>query len=128
MIGIHTVTFDCAEPYQLAEWWQQALGWSVEDGVGKDDDEVMLEGPHEPYLLFIRVPEDKAVKNRLHIDVRPEGDGTRDEEVERLLALGATVHEDHRYSDGTGWVTMLDPEGNEFCVCRGEAERAAMGD
>jgi hypothetical protein len=75
-------------------------------------------------VLFIEVPEDKTVKNRIHFDLRPT-DGTMNEEVERLLGLGATVHQDLRgqYGPGTGWVTMLDPEGNEFCVLRSEAER-----
>jgi hypothetical protein len=63
------------------------------------------------------------VKNRLHLDLVPET--TRDEEVERLLKLGATLFEDHRKPDGTGWVTLLDPEGNEFCVERSKAEKAA---
>ncbi|MEU9891789.1 VOC family protein [Sphaerisporangium sp. NPDC051011] len=128
MIGIHTVTIDSDEPYELAEWWHEVLGWPFDDETDEDDDEIMLVGPNEPHLLFIRVPEGKSVKNRLHLDLRPQGDGTRDDEVRRLIGLGATVHEDHRYSDGTGWVTMLDLEGNEFCVCRGQAEREAMGD
>lgn len=74
-------------------------------------------------LLFIKVPEGKTVKNRLHLDLTGSAGTTRDEEVERLLGLGATVFEDRRNPDGTGWVTMLDPEGNEFCVCRAEYER-----
>jgi predicted enzyme related to lactoylglutathione lyase len=73
-------------------------------------------------LLFIEVPEDKTVKNRMHLDLAPT-DRTRDEEVERLLAHGATVHQDLRTPDGRGWVTLLDPEGNEFCVLRSDAER-----
>jgi predicted enzyme related to lactoylglutathione lyase len=62
------------------------------------------------------------VKNRVHLDWVPEG-RTRDEEVARLLDLGATIHEDHRTPEGPGWVTMRDPEGNEFCVERSAAER-----
>jgi predicted enzyme related to lactoylglutathione lyase len=73
-------------------------------------------------MLFIGVPEGKAVKNRIHIDWQPD-ERTRDEEVERLLTLGATIFEDHRTPEGTGWVTMQDPEGNEFCVERSAAER-----
>jgi len=61
------------------------------------------------------VPEGKAVKNRLHLDLQPQG-VRRDDEVQRLLGLGATVVGDRRQPDGTGWVTMADPEGNEFCV------------
>ncbi|GIH65926.1 VOC family protein [Microbispora siamensis] len=125
MIEIYTTTIDCAQPYELAQWWSAALGWPLVDSE-PEDDEVMLERPGGvPHLLFIRVAEGKTVKNRVHLDVRPSGDGTRDQEVERLLALGAKPYEDHRTPDGAGWVTLLDPEGNEFCVCRGEAERAA---
>jgi Glyoxalase-like domain len=72
-------------------------------------------------LLFIEVPEDKQVKNRLHFDLRPT-DATRDQEVARLLTLGATEVADHRRADGSGWVTLADPESNEFDVLRGESE------
>lgn len=68
-------------------------------------------------------PQPKTVKNRVHLDLQPQ-DRTRDEEVERLLALGATLQGDHRRPDGTGWVTLHDPEGNEFCVERSAGERA----
>src|SRR3954453_2337197 len=70
------------------------------------------------------VPEPRTVKNRMHVDLQPS-DGTREEEVERLLALGATVVEDHRSDDGTGWVWLADPEGNDFCVERSADERKA---
>ena len=74
-------------------------------------------------LLFIPVPEPKSVKNRMHLDLEPI-DRTRDEEVDRIVALGATVYADHRHEDGTGFVVLADPEGNEFCVERSESERA----
>jgi hypothetical protein len=83
----------------------------------------MLDALREPHLLFIRVPEGKSVKNRVHLDVSASDGRTRDEEVERLVGLGAKPYEDHRNPDGTGWMTLLDPEGNEFCVCRSQAER-----
>ncbi|GIH29583.1 glyoxalase [Acrocarpospora phusangensis] len=121
---IHTITFDSARPYETAEWWSAVLGWPLVDSA-PEDDEVMLERPQGvPHVLFIRVPEGKAVKNRMHLDVMPADGRTRNEEVERLLELGAVVHGDFRRPDGTGWMTLLDPEGNEFCVVRGEAERA----
>ena len=69
-------------------------------------------------LLFIRVPDDKQLKNRVHLDLRP-ADRSREEEVGRLVGLGATHFEDHRRPDGSGWVTLRDPEGNEFCVLSG---------
>jgi len=64
------------------------------------------------------------VKNRVHLDLAPT-ERTRDEEVERLLSLGATMVDDRRLPDGRGWVVLADPEGNEFCVVRSEAERVA---
>ncbi|HKQ01164.1 MAG TPA: VOC family protein, partial [Actinomycetes bacterium] len=80
----------------------------------------------QPGLLFIKVPEPKTVKNRVHLDLVPT-DRTRDEEVERLLGIGATLVADHRRSDGSGWVVLADPEGNELCIERSAAERAATG-
>jgi hypothetical protein len=68
------------------------------------------------------VPEGKVVKNRMHLDLLPTA-RTRDEEVTRLLGIGATLVEDHRAADGAGWVTLADPEGNEFCVERSLKER-----
>ena len=62
------------------------------------------------------------MKNRIHFDWMPT-DRTRDDEVERIVGLGATLYEDHRRADGLGWVTLLDPEGNEFCVERSTGER-----
>ena len=88
-----------------------------EDTAG--DDEVGLTG--EPTLLFIRVPEAKTLKNRVHLDIQP--DTTRDEEVDRLTGLGAKVIDDQRRPDGTGWVVLADPAGNEFCVERSAAEK-----
>jgi hypothetical protein len=70
------------------------------------------------------VPEGKVVKNRVHLDLIPT-ERTRDEEVTRLLGIGATLFEDHREPDGTGWVVLTDPEGNEFCVERSLREREA---
>jgi catechol 2,3-dioxygenase-like lactoylglutathione lyase family enzyme len=123
MIEIHAVTIDCADPYELASWWSRATGLPLGEGDGPGDDEVMLRTEHYPFLLFIRVPEAKTTKNRVHLDVNGTEGRTRDQEVERLLGLGATIFDDRRTAEGAGWVTMLDPEGNEFCVCRSEAER-----
>ena len=75
---------------------------------------VPLTGPAGRWIGFLRVPEPKAVKNRMHLCVRPV-DRTRDEEVERLLALGATMVDDLR-EESSGWAVLADPEGNEFCV------------
>lgn len=119
---VHHITVDCADPYVLAGFWARALDGSLADDDFPGDPEAQVVAGATA-LLFIRVDDTKTVKNRVHLDLRPE-DRTRDEEYERLLALGATLHEDHRRPDGTGWVTLLDPEGNEFCVVRSAAERA----
>ncbi|MFI6843121.1 VOC family protein [Kitasatospora sp. NPDC050467] len=120
---VRHVTIDCADAFRLAGFWAQVLDSKVSEDDNPGDEEALVESPGA-VLLFIRVPEGKTVKNRIHLDLQPQ-DRTRDEEVERLLALGATVHDDQRTPDGKGWVTMLDIEGNEFCVERSAAERAA---
>ncbi|HJD83289.1 VOC family protein [Kitasatospora aureofaciens] len=122
---VRHVTIDCADPHALAAFWAQALDGTVgeDDNPGDEEAEVNSEGAS---LLFIRVPEGKSVKNRVHLDLQPQDRG-RDEEVERLVALGATVLADLRRPDGTGWVTLADPEGNELCVERSHAERVATG-
>jgi predicted enzyme related to lactoylglutathione lyase len=115
---IRHVTVDCSDPFALASFWSAVTGWPVGQANGPDDDYAVVEAPEgTPGLLFIRVPEPKAVKNRVHLDWMPT-ERTRDEEVDRVLALGATLHEDHRTPDGLGWVTLRDPENNEFCIER----------
>ena len=121
----HT-TVDCTNAYELSEWWKQLLGYVDVDGDPNlpGHEECMVLDPGSGHrILFIEVPEPKAVKNRLHLDLRPRS-GSRDEEVERVRALGATEVADHRgqYGPGTGWVVMADPEGNEFCILRSQAE------
>ncbi len=118
------MTVDCAGPYALAQFWSVVTGWAVSDVDEPGDDEVLLEPPDAalPELLFIKVPEGKSGKNRLHFDLVPL-ERTRDEEVERLQAAGATLVDDQRRADGRGWVVLADPEGNEFCVESSMAER-----
>jgi len=118
------LAFDCHDPVALAEFWCAVLGYEVQDaddsGVAIGSPEVPegkdRPGPVPPTLTLFRVPEDKQVKNRLHIDVNPT-DREQADEVARLLALGA------RHVDvGQGhvsWVILADPEGNEFCVLAG---------
>jgi catechol 2,3-dioxygenase-like lactoylglutathione lyase family enzyme len=109
---------DSSDPSALARFWEEALGWRR---THEEPDEVVLEpppgSPEEGVaadLLFLRVPEAKAGKNRLHIDLRPDDQAA---EVARLEQLGA-----HRVDVGQGdevtWVVLADPEGNEFCVLR----------
>jgi predicted enzyme related to lactoylglutathione lyase len=107
------IAVDCSDPDRLAQFWSAVLGWPVGE---RDDWGVELLGPPGwPTLLFIKVPEPKTVKNRLHLDVNAT-DRDQDAEVERIIALGAT-HADVGQGD-VSWVVLADPEGNEFCVLR----------
>jgi len=101
---------DARDPAALGRWWREALGWVV---VSDDPDEFEIRPAADrlPGLLFVPVPETKTVKNRLHLDFRPDD---RDGEVARMIALGAS-----RADVGQGdesWVVLADPEGNEFCI------------
>jgi predicted enzyme related to lactoylglutathione lyase len=123
MTVVRTITFDCADVTVVGRFWETVLGWSLE--IEPDGSDSWLVNPAGgPNMLFQRVPEPKRVKNRVHLDLGPT-ERTRDQEVERLQGAGATIVGDHRKSDGTGWVVMGDPEGNEFCVERSEAERGS---
>ncbi len=120
----HT-TVDCADAFALSEWWKQVLGYADVPGDPNEagDEECMIVDPSTGHrLLFIEVPDHKSVKNRVHLDLAPT-DRRRDDEVDRVVALGATMLADLRNADGTGWVTLIDPEGNEFCVLRSDEER-----
>ncbi|MGW3146336.1 VOC family protein [Streptomyces sp. NPDC001177] len=104
------VTVDAADPVTLGRWWATALGWVVVDDA-PDEYEIRPEPDRLPGLLFVAVPEAKTVKNRLHLDFRPDD---QESEVARLLSLGAG-----RAGVGQGeqpWTVLTDPEGNEFCV------------
>ncbi|MDA3646375.1 VOC family protein [Saccharopolyspora indica] len=122
--ALQNIAIDCADAYQLARFWSEVTGRPLhpESRPGDEETEVLLaEGP---VLHFNQVPEPKSIKNRLHLCLRPET--PREQEVERLLSIGATLVADHRNPDGSGWAVLADPEGNEFCVLRSAAERAAM--
>ena len=136
------VTVDSADPHAQADWWAGTLGWQVEPqdeafirrmisaGHATDSDTTRHdgalvwkagaaithpEGPQRaPRLLFQLVPEPKTVKNRVHLDVRIGTDDV-EQKVAELTARGASFL--HRGSQGPhSWVTLADPEGNEFCV------------
>jgi len=133
------ITVDCADPHVLADWWAAALGWVVEPsdeefirrmiagGHATDDQTTTHRGTlvwkegqaiNHPdsgrRVLFQLVPEPKTVKNRVHFDVRV-GPDRIEAEFDRLVAAGATFL--HRGSQGPhSWVTVADPEGNEFCI------------
>jgi hypothetical protein len=134
------IAIDCASPHELADWWAEALGWQVEaqdeafirrmieEGHAAEEHTTRHRGalvwksatvirspdPGRPRILFQAVPEPKAVKNRQHLDVQV-GAEQREAEVGRLIGMGAK--ELSRSSQGSyAWVTLADPEGNEFCV------------
>lgn len=109
---VFNVTFDCADPRALSWFWSEVTGYQPTE---ERDDFVRLRAPDGRgvrHLLFFEVPEPKTVKNRMHVDL-----ATRDVEAEvaRLVGLGATEI-DRREGNGTRWVVMNDPEGNEFCI------------
>lgn len=124
----HT-TVDCRNAYELSEWWKRVLGYvDLEDDANEPGhEECLIVSPASGHrLLFVEVPDAKRGKNRLHFDIQPDV-GTRDEEVERVIKLGAKEVADQRdhYGPGIGWVVLQDPEGNEFCILRSDEERAA---
>ncbi|MDK1359875.1 VOC family protein [Arthrobacter sp. zg-Y1219] len=122
----HT-SFDSLDAFAQSEFWANVLGFhdDPEDPNAPDDDECMISSPDGTQrLLFINVPDTKQIKNRVHLDLQP-AEGTRDQELQRLLRLGAREVDDRRLPDGTGWVVLADPEGNEFCILRSDAERRA---
>jgi predicted enzyme related to lactoylglutathione lyase len=120
----HT-SIDSHDSYAQSVFWSAVLGFTddPDDPNEPGHEECMIISPDgRQRVLFIKVPESKAVKNRIHFDLVP-AEGSRDEELARLLALGATVDADRRLSNGSGWVVLRDPEGNEFCILRSDAER-----
>jgi Glyoxalase-like domain len=110
-----SVAVDCADPVALGRWWAEVLDYTVV--YEASDESVVIAGTQDqpiwPGLVFVQVPEGKAVKNRLHIDLNPDD---QEAEVARLEALGAK-RVDVGQRDVT-WVVLADPEGNEFCVLR----------
>jgi hypothetical protein len=136
------IAIDCADPYRLCRFWAAAVGYEVEDHhdlvlrmveagyASLEEDTVEIDGRRAwkgaaacadpsgrgPRLLFQQVPEPKTVKNRVHLDLHVDGgDEARAAEVARLIELGATKLWDGQLGPQR-WVTMADPEGNEFCV------------
>jgi len=116
---------DCRDPAALARFWAEVLGYHV---VRVEADQVEIaawetepadlaervrRAPGVPAVVFVAVPEGKAVKNRLHLDVRPT-DGPYEAELHRLLGLGARPVDIGQ--GGVPWRVLADPEGNEFCL------------
>ncbi|MFE1212893.1 VOC family protein [Streptomyces albidoflavus] len=120
---VRHITLDSHDPYAQALFWAQVLSGNVSDEDFPGDPEALVHAEGAA-LLFVTVPETKTLKNRVHLDLQPE-DRTRDEEVTRLLGLGARLADDRRRPDGRGFAVLADPEGNEFCVEPSAAERSA---
>ena len=122
----YSTVIDCRDVAAQATWWAAALGWkpvyeSPDEVVlvpGWVDEQVIADTPFHrtpPGLVFVQVAADKAVKNRLHLDLAPHTSDDRDAEVARLLEMGATRVDVGQSPDAT-WDVLADPEGNEFCV------------
>ena len=123
---VSTIVVDSLNPLQLARWWSDVLDRPLDE---RDDPEISLlplDGVG-PEILFVPVPEAKAVKNRLHLDVRPQNGSDQETELRRLLELGA-----RRVDVGQGpdvsWIVLADPEGNEFCLLRLTPAQIDSGD
>ena len=121
-----TLGCDANDPHRLAEFWAAALEYVAEPGYDDPDGASIIDpAGRGPAIGWLRVPEGKTAKNRLHIDIRVAGEGPGEmadrerlirAKVPELTALGATVVGEEQYGDVLGHVVMLDPEGNEFCV------------
>jgi predicted enzyme related to lactoylglutathione lyase len=112
-LRIANVTFDCADPITLSSFWSKAFERPVDADPSPDFASISAKDDEPaPSLFFIKVPEAKAVKNRVHVDLAADD---RHGEVTRLLGLGASHVADHD-EGGVSWTVLHDPEGNEFCV------------
>jgi hypothetical protein len=125
MSNLKDICFDCENPWPLAHWWAEVLGYRVRPHTEADLQALRdqgVDGPeHDPYIAvdpideagptfwFLRVPESKVAKNRVHIDVFAD--------VDQLVSCGAAVVEKH-----PNWTVMADPEGNEFCAFASRAQ------
>jgi predicted enzyme related to lactoylglutathione lyase len=110
-LDVEMVTFDCADPAALAQWWAEALGGDVNTVAVAQY--VVLIRPDGPRLGFQRVDDPTPGKNRVHIDFSAPD---KEVDVKRLVRLGATEIGRHNIGDDYTWVTLADPEGNAFCV------------
>jgi hypothetical protein len=126
-MGTHwTLGCDTDDPGRLATFWARAFGYVIEDGFGSPDGASIVDPDGiGPAIGFLRVPEFKTAKNRMHIDIRVAGKPPWDLverarlirlKVASLIAAGATEVREEHYDDALGHVVMSDPEGNEFCV------------
>jgi len=110
-LRVWSTTFDCQDPPKQAEFWSAVSGYEVTQ-TSEYFAELTGDGSFGPRMMFIKVPEGKTAKNRMHVDL-----GTADlaTEISRVVGLGATMVGRHD-EFGITWATLLDPEGNEFCI------------
>ncbi|SFN83685.1 hypothetical protein SAMN05216219_2297 [Mycetocola miduiensis] len=109
--GVAALAFDCADPPALAKFWQKLLGGKVI--LDKSGDAELQRSGSNVRFDFLKVPEAKAGKNRLHLDLRSR---VYDAAIADALSFGATLADD--IYDGDDWQVLRDPEGNEFCILR----------
>ena len=121
-----TLTFDRASPVTVAAFWAAALGYEM-DPTSNDEEGAFIGDAtgRAKGMFFQQVPEPKTAKNRVHLDVRPTG--SMQEEVDRLVAIGASVRGVIEHPDSF-WTQMRDVEGNEFCVLRGPGDGWTPGE
>lgn len=124
----HT-TLNCRNAFELSEWWKRVLDYTDVPGDPNEPghEECMIVDPRTGHrLLFIEVADLQDPVGRVHLDLAPQ-DRRRDEEIDRVLGLGAVEVADRRRPDGSGWMVLADPAGNQFCILRSDEERAATG-
>lgn len=125
-LDLSQLCIDAHDPSALARWWAEVLGWQAVEEVADEVDLLPPPGVTATPWLFLRVPDAKRVKNRLHVDVRPPDGSDQATELERLLTLGA-VRVDVGQGEDVTWHVLADPEGNEFCLLRSTpSELAAL--
>lgn len=110
-LRLRAVTIDASDPQNLARFWSEVTGREIITS-RPDLARLASETPGGPVLLFLRVPEDKTAKDRIHLDLETRDRAT---EVDRIIALGATFHSEVKESEHE-WTVLQDPEGNEFCI------------
>lgn len=119
------LSINCTNAFELSEWWEGVLGYVdvPDDPDEPGDEECMILDPNCGHrLLFIEVEHLQESPGRLHLGLAPT-DRLRDDEIERVVALGASTVADRRKPDGTGWTVLADPAGNQFCIVRSDEER-----
>ncbi|MEU0083734.1 VOC family protein [Streptomyces sp. NPDC006274] len=112
-VSLYQIAIDCHDAPKLARFWAEVLDWKI---LYEDSEEIVIGAGASvlPGIVFLTVPEDRTVKNRLHLDLSPDD---RDAEVDRIIGLGARRIDVGQGEDVTR-VVLADPEGNEFCVLR----------